>query len=160
VPNVPYLSNSGQGFAVSTFNFTANADAVVGGVDIDTAFQITPQWNVSFQYSYAGGRIENGSLLPCNDSNFNGVPDQGSVTSPSQFPPGVLIALCPGGSPSRNPLWNASLQTEYTRPVAGGVDGFLRGLVTYFPQNKRAEPNFVVDGYSLVNLYTGLRSHD
>src|SRR5262249_30995335 len=111
VPNVPYLSNSGQGFAVSTFSFTANADAVVGGVDIDAALQITPEWSLAVQYSYAGGHLEKGSRLPCNDSNFDGVPDQGAVTSPSQFPPGVLIALCPGGAPTRNPLWTASLQT-------------------------------------------------
>jgi iron complex outermembrane receptor protein len=163
VPNVPYVSTTGpapEDASVSTFSFTANADAVVGGVDLDAAFQITPDWNVAFQYSYAGGHLESGSRLPCNDSNFDGVPDQGQVTSVSQFPPGVRIALCPGGSPSRNPLWNASLQTEYARPVAGEMDGFLRGLFTYYPENRRAEPSFVVGGYSLVNLYAGLRSHD
>jgi iron complex outermembrane receptor protein len=163
VPNVPYVSTTGpapEDASVATFNFTANADAVVGGVDLDAAFQITPDWNVSFQYSYAGGHLEEGSRLPCNDADFNGVPDQGSVTSVSQFPPGVRIALCPGGSPSRNPLWNASLQTEYVRPLAGETEGFLRGLFTYYPENRRAEPNFVVGAYSLVNLYAGLRSHD
>jgi iron complex outermembrane receptor protein len=167
VPNVPYLSSSLPGlYSVSTFSFTANADAVVGGVDLDAAFQITPDWNVAFQYSYAGGHVEKGSRLPCNDADFNGVPDQGQVTSVSQFPhdangrPTELVALCPGGSATRNPLWNATLQTEYARPVAGGVDGFLRGLLTYYPKNNRAEPAFVVDNYSLVNLYAGLRSHD
>ena len=161
VPNVPYLSSSIPGlFAVSTFNFTANADAVVSGVDLDAAFQITPDWSLAFQYSYAAGRIERGSRLPCNDAGFNGVPDQGQVTRVSQFPAGTLIALCPGGSPTRNPLWNASLETEYVRPVSDGMNGFLRGLVTYYPKNGRAEPGFVVPNYSLVNLYAGLRSHD
>ena len=160
VPNVPYLSNSGQGFSVSTFNFTANADAVVGGVDVESAFQITPAWNVALQYSYAGGHLEGGAKLPCNDSNFDGVADQGAVTSPDQFPPGVLIAMCSGGAVSRNPLWNMSLQTEYARPVADRIDGFVRGLATYYPKNDRVEPNFTVDNYSLVNLYAGLRSQD
>jgi iron complex outermembrane receptor protein len=161
VPNVPYLSSSLPGvFSVSTFNFTANADAVVGGVDLDTAFQITPDWNVAFQYSYAGGHVDQGSRLPCNDANFDGVPDQGAVTSAAQFPAGTLIALCPGGSVTRTPLWNATLQSEYARPVADRVDGFVRGLVTYYPKNSRAEPAFLVDSYSLVNLYAGLRAHD
>jgi iron complex outermembrane receptor protein len=166
VPNVPYLSDSGQGFGVSTFNFTANADAVVGGVDIDAAFQISRDWNVSLQYSYAGGRLDSGSKLPCNDANFDGVADEGAVTSVGQFPhdaagrPTQLIAFCPGGPVSRNPLWNISLQTEYARPVADRIDGFVRGLVSYYPKNNRVEPHFTVDNYSLVNLYAGLRSHD
>jgi iron complex outermembrane receptor protein len=160
VPNVPYLANSGTGFSVNTFSFTANADAVVGGIDIDSAFQVTPDWTVAVQYSYAGGHVVNGAKLPCNDSNFDGVPDQGAVTSPDQFPPGTLIALCPGGPVSRNPLWNISLQTEYAHPVADTVDGFFRGLVAYYPKNDRAEPAFTVSNYSLVNLYAGLRSHD
>jgi iron complex outermembrane receptor protein len=167
IPNVPYLSSSLPGiFSVSTFSFTANADAVVGGVDLDTAFQITPDWSLAFQYSYAGGHIEPGSRLPCNDSDFNGVPDQGAVTSISQFPhdangnPTALIALCPGGSVSRNPLWTATLETEYVRPMADKVDGFVRGLLTYYPDNNRAEPGFVVPSYSLVNLYAGLRSRE
>jgi iron complex outermembrane receptor protein len=162
VPNVPYVSSTSanpQDFSVATFSFTANADAVVGGVDVDAAFQVTPEWNVAFQYSYAGGRLENGSRLPCNDSNLDGVPDQGQVTSVSQFR-GAFIALCPGGSPSRNPLWNASLQTEYVRPVANEVDGFVRGLFTYYPKNDRAEPAFTVNNYSLVNFYAGVRRRD
>jgi iron complex outermembrane receptor protein len=58
-------------------------------------------------------------------------------------------------------LWNATLQTEYVHELYDGVDGFVRGLVTYSPQNKnRVEPNFTVDSYSLVNLYAGVRSHD
>jgi iron complex outermembrane receptor protein len=161
VPGVPYLSNSGQGFQVSNFNFTANAaEALVSGVDLESAFQITRDWNVSFQYSYAHGNIEGNSRIPCNDSNFDGVPDNGKVTSVSQFPPGTLIALCPGGTVSRNPVWNASLQTEYTHPVTEAANGFLRALWTYYPENKYAEPGFVVPSYSLVNFYAGLRSHD
>jgi iron complex outermembrane receptor protein len=45
--------------------------------------------------------------------------------------------------------------------VIDGVDGFVRGLLTYYPQNKnRVEPNFTVPNYSLLNVYAGLRSHD
>jgi iron complex outermembrane receptor protein len=58
-------------------------------------------------------------------------------------------------------LWNAVLETEYTRPVADRADGFVRILLSYYPENKnRAEPNFTVDQYSLLNLYCGVRSQD
>jgi len=63
---------------------------------------------------------------------------------------------------SRNPLWNASLQTEYVHPVADSVDGFVRGLFTYYPENKRIEPGstFAAESYTLANLYAGVRSAD
>jgi iron complex outermembrane receptor protein len=76
------------------------------------------------------------------------------------FNTGGLVSLCSGGSPSRLPLWNLSVQSEYDHPIMDNVDGFIRGLLNYTPQNKYIEPNFVADSYSLVNLYVGARSHD
>src|SRR5207249_1833174 len=56
---------------------------------------------------------------------------------------------------------NLTAQSEYTRPVADNVDGFVRVLATYYPENKnRVEPNFTVNNYTLLNLYAGVRSHD
>jgi iron complex outermembrane receptor protein len=133
------------------FDFTASVDALVQGFDIDSALQITPDWNIAFQLSYADGKIQN-SKVPCNITDAAGNP---------VFNTGGLISLCPGGSSSRLPLWNASLQTEYVQRVSDKVDGFLRGLVTYYPESRnRAEPDFTVDAYSLINLYAGLRGHD
>jgi iron complex outermembrane receptor protein len=164
IPNVLYISNSTSDPAnrtVGNGSFTANADAaVVRGVDLDAALQVTPEWNVSFQYSYAEGHLSQGSRVPCNDSNFDGVPDAGKLTRPSQFPAGVFVATCPGGQVSRNPLWSASLQSEYVRPVSEATDGFLRLLWTYYPENKRAEPGFAAPSYGLINLYAGVRGHD
>ena len=45
-------------------------------------------------------------------------------------------------------------------PVADNMDGFIRGLFNYYPQNKYVEPNFTAPSYSLLDLYLGLRSHD
>jgi iron complex outermembrane receptor protein len=160
-PSVPYLSSTdGKTFSVSTFSMTSNADATVSGVDLDSAFQITNDWNVSFQYSYAHGNIDSTSKVPCNDSDFDGVADNGAVTQVSQFPPGQIIAFCHGGTVSRNPVWNASLQSEYVHPITDGLGGFVRGLWTYYPENKYAEPGFTVPGYGLMDLYLGVRSRD
>jgi iron complex outermembrane receptor protein len=145
IPNISYYNTiTGQ---PTNFNFTQSVDALVQGFDIDTAFQITHDWNISAQMSYADGKIKSG-MVPCNVA--------GAVLSPTN-----LISMCAGGSSSRLPLWNATFQTEYTRPVTDKVDGFVRGLLNYYPQNKnRAEPNFTVDAYSLLNVYAGVRSHD
>ena len=45
--------------------------------------------------------------------------------------------------------------------MTDSLDGFVRALVNYYPQNKnRAEPDFTVPTYSLVNLYPGVRGRD
>jgi iron complex outermembrane receptor protein len=145
IPNITYFNTiTGQ---PTNFNFTQSVNATVQGFDIDTAFQITPDWNISAQMSYADGKV-NGSVVPCNKA--------GVVLSPTN-----LISTCEGGSSSRLPYWNATFQTEYSHPVRDNVDGFIRALANYYPENKnRAEPNFTVDAYSLLNIYAGVRSHD
>jgi iron complex outermembrane receptor protein len=138
-------------YVPTNFDFTASVDALVQGFDVDTALQVTPEWNISAQMSYSDGKIQ-GSRVPCNVKDAAG---------DSLFNTAGLISLCPGGSVSRLPYWNATFQSEYVRPVADGMDGFFRLLATYYPENKnRAEPDFTVAEYSLVNLYVGVRSHD
>jgi iron complex outermembrane receptor protein len=128
----------------------ASVDALVQGFDIDSALQITRAWNVSLQASYADAKVQ-GSMVPCNITGPGGAP---------VFNTGGIISFCPGGAASHLPLWNASLQSEYVHPLAGDSDGFLRGLLTYYPENTRAEPGLTVGNYSLVNLYAGVRNHD
>ena len=148
VPGITYLNTLTN--QPTNFNFTASVDALVQGFDVDTAFQITHDWSVSAQMSYSDGKVK-GSQVPCNVTGANGAP---------VFNAG-LISFCPGNSVSQLPLWNATFTSEYSHPVNENMDGFLRLLATYYPENKnRAEPNFTVDNYSLVNLYLGVRSHD
>jgi iron complex outermembrane receptor protein len=157
IPGIQFLNTVSTPASVGSFDFTQSVDALVQGFDIDTALQITHDWNVSLQASYADGKVQ-GSLVPCNTFNAAGQPSFNTKDPRSGL---ALISMCPGGSSSRLPLWNATLQTEYTHPVADNMDGFIRGLVTYYPENKnRAEPDFTVPNYSLVNLYLGVRSHD
>jgi iron complex outermembrane receptor protein len=137
-------------YVPTIFDFTATVDALVQGFDVDTAFQVTPNWNVSAQMSYASGQTQ-GSQVPCNIGP-SGAP---------VFNTGALISLCPGASSSRLPLWSMTLQSEYTHPVIEGqMDGFIRALASVYPENKYAEPHYAVPNYALVNFYAGIRSHD
>ena len=159
IPGINYFNTINNGNA--NFNFTSSVDAVVKGFDIDTAFQITPEWNISAQMSYADGKIQ-GSQVPCNTFAADGTTSTYNTTALNTAGVAVpVVSLCTGGSSSRLPLWNATFQSEYVHPVTDTMDGFLRVLATYYPENKnRAEPNFTVPNYSLVNLYLGVRSHD
>jgi iron complex outermembrane receptor protein len=149
---VAYLPDPANPNAPNNFKFTASVDALVRGFDLDGAYQITPEWNVSAQVAYADATVDKGSSSPCNITDASGKP---------VYNTGGIISLCPGGTASRLPLWNATFQSEYFHPVADNVDGFVRGLATYYPENKdRVEPNFTIPAYSLINLYAGVRSHD
>jgi iron complex outermembrane receptor protein len=159
IPNINYFNTINN--APSNFNFTSSVDALVQGFDIDTAFQVTPAWNISAQMSYADGKIQ-GSEVPCNTFAADGItPTFNTTAVGTDGKPVPVLSLCPGGSASRLPLWNATFTSEYVHPVTDTMDGFFRVLATYYPENKnRAEPNFTVPNYSLVNLYLGMRSHD
>ena len=143
VPGISYFNDANN--SVSQANMQASIDALVQGFDVDAAWQITPEWNMSVQGSYAHSTTS--SLVPCN------IP--GAVLNNPNF-----VSFCPGGSASRLPLWNLTAQSEYVHPVADNVDGFVRGLFNYYPQNKYVEPNFAAPSYALLDLFLGVRSHD
>lgn len=146
--------------SIGTFNYTANADAEVKGVDVEAAFEITPNWDVSGAFSWAKGTIANDEV-PCNDGDFDGTPDT-IVPTPAEFiAAGVITARCLSNeSISRAPRWNMSFQSEYTHPLNDRMDAFLRGQFTYYPSNPYKTPLMKIGGYGLLNLYTGLRSSD
>jgi iron complex outermembrane receptor protein len=149
---VPYVSDNGLQSVVAQKAFTAFGDAVVDGIDIDGAFQITPDWNITASASYSDGHFKNASI-PCS------VP---SLQTLDQFAAaGKAIALCnSNGAVTKNPYWTGTITSEYTHPITDSMNGFLRGLLTYNPQNARQSQGLVVPGYSLANFYAGLRSAD
>jgi iron complex outermembrane receptor protein len=160
---VPYLAASGVAPpAVQNFAFTGNPDAKVDGFDVDTALQITSNWNISGQLSYAKSRAT--TEIPCNDSNFDGTPDNGQVAGAAGVAAfqsrGIFVALCNGASISEIPRWNATFQSEYVQPVNDDIEGYVRGLLTVYPKNKNASEAYVVPSYALLNLYAGIRSKD
>jgi iron complex outermembrane receptor protein len=159
-PNVSYLGDQGAGATLQSFRFTTNVPAIVKGVDLDSAFQITRAWSVGLAASYSDGHMQGGTV-PCNDSNGDGVPDNGTVTTAS-FAPGQHINLCKEDNAiSAAPTWNATLESEYSTPVSSSLDGYVRGLFTYYPRNDRASgenTGFTAASYGILNLYTGVRS--
>ncbi len=157
--SIPYLAANGAQTQVQSTTINIGANSIVKGFDFDGAYQITPNWSLSGGLSYADGKVAN-ALVPCRDSNFDGVPDTGLPTA-SQFQAhNAHIAECKTNqSVSRDPLWNANATTEYWRPV-GNVEAYVRALATYYPQNTRRNLTYLVPAYSLVNLYAGVRSPD
>ena len=149
-----YLDNNGSSTSAQTFNFTTNPNAVINGIDLDSGFQVTRQWNVDLSASYASGHLT-GANIPCN-------PPNGGTTT-AAFPPGTFVFFCPGhASTSTQPNFNATLRTEYDLPVPFGklqdVNAFVRGLYVFYGRNPHASEFYVTPSYGLANLYMGLRS--
>jgi iron complex outermembrane receptor protein len=156
---VYYLAYSGApNPTVSTYpNFVSNVPASIDGIDIDFAAEVTRHWTVGGNLSWADTRLSNASV-PCNDGNFDGVPDTIVPTIAAFQAAGKLISLCKSSAAaSTAPRWNANLQSEYVLPAGGFADAFLRGLFNYQPSNPNLNQGYVVPSYGLLNLYAGLR---
>jgi iron complex outermembrane receptor protein len=147
VPNVNYY-NTVAGTTETQAQMYQSVKAQVRGYELSGDFLILKQWTASAQVSYADGKVQD-TPVPCNTFGPNGQP---------VYNTDGLVSLCPGGSTSRDPLWNATLQTQYTQPFNDQLAGFLRLTGIYYPKNTRAEPGLVVDSYSLFNIYGGIQS--
>lgn len=146
---VLYLQNNGATTQVTSFSFNSNPDAVIDGVDVDGGFQITPQWSLDLNAAYANGHLT-GSPIPCN-------PPNGGTTA-AAFPPGTYVFVCPSNaSTSTLPKFTTTLQSEYTQPVWGDIEGYVRGRFTYYGPNSAGSFIYEAPAYGLLDLFFGLR---
>ena len=156
-------------------SFTYNADVIVTGFDALFNFDITDAWDAGLSVSYADGKYDD-ALVPCRDSNFDGVPDcqpasgrqrQRFLSVPGR--PGMRPEVRPGLRcapqttlpPGRRPGMRAcgrSLNSPClpARPASSvACTRTMRRTTT-----REQDQNFVVDAYGVLNLYLGLRSDE
>jgi iron complex outermembrane recepter protein len=146
--------------SVNSSEFTADVDAKVKGIDVEAGFQITPRWSVDLAFTWSKAELDN-ALVPCNDGNFDGTPDSIVPTTQAFINAGVLVARCRSNAAiSRTPRWNLSAQSEFSQPLSDRVDGFVRGNFVYYPDNPNSSQGVVIDKYSLLNAFAGIRSPD
>jgi iron complex outermembrane recepter protein len=150
---------------VSQFNFVANVDTRVRGVEVEAAYDITRRFNIGAVFSYAKGKIKN-DFIACNDLDGDGEPDGAILTPPTVAEiragaGGEDVAQCRvNDRTSFSPDWSTTVQSEYFHPITSGADGFVRGLLSYYPKNERDpnNPRDTVKAHGLLNLYGGLRA--
>ncbi|CAN7341411.1 TonB-dependent receptor plug domain-containing protein [Phenylobacterium sp. LjRoot225] len=165
-PSVAYIDLNQLGPRVNTANFGSSVDAKIDGVDIDAAFQVAQGFNITAAFSYAKSKIKN-QFVACNDLNRDGVPDINAGTPTlaqlQASTGGEALAQCQVSDPiSFTPKWSLVLQSEYAKPISDSVDGYVRGLLSYYPKNRQDPYNTYdnVTDYGLLNLYGGVRSKD
>jgi len=152
-----FLDINGPSISVSTLSFTTNVPAVVDGIEFTANARVTKDWSIAGSFSWADGRLSNASI-PCNDGNFDGIPDNIVPTVASFLAAGKSVALCKSNaSTSTAPPWSLTVQSEYDHPINADLNGFLRGLVYFYARNPNASLNYTVPSYGIVDLFLGVR---
>lgn len=140
--------------SVDQFNFVGAVPVNVKGIELETFYQISDSWDVGLLASWSKGEIDGGTV-PCNAYGTSS-PSVGDISAATG---GDHLASCAVDYRSNYaPLWTATLQSEYSFPVAE-LEGYVRGMVTFFgnSENDPANPVDDVKAYNLANLYLGLR---
>lgn len=155
IPGTSYTTTS-----IAVNNFSNNANSVVNGIDLDGSFRITPRWITNAAFSYSNGHVDN-ALTPCTPPGVNILDPtvaafQAAVAAAGK--PGALVYECRNNqSISNAPSWNTTVRSEYSMPIAPRLDGYIRGLATYYPSNPNAVEGYDVPSYAIVNGYLGVR---
>ncbi|MCJ8159672.1 TonB-dependent receptor [Sphingomonas sp. LaA6.9] len=151
---------------VASFNFVGAVPVEVNGIEGELSYDINNDWNVGLFASYSLGKIKNGTI-PCNDLNGDGVPDPtGPAPTLAQLQAAVgadnLAACQVNQRASFLPPFSATLQSEYNLAISNKMDGFVRGLFSYYGSSQGDPTNDFDDvgDYGLLNLYTGVRDPD
>lgn len=150
---------------VTPFNFVGAVPVEVNGLEAEWTWAASERWDIGLNASYAKSEIDNG-LVPCNDySPHDGVPDTNSsvptVTQIKDASNGGTITGCTVDyRASQAPLWSAAMQSEYRIPFNQDIDGYVRGLYSFYGDSQNDPTSMIddVDSYGLLNLYLGVRS--
>ncbi len=163
---VPYLADAtgggcvvaGSCSIVSQTNIVSNIDAKVDGIDLDFSFAMSNRFHLSGGLSYANGKFNN-QAIPCNDGNFDGVPDTTTPTVAGFTSHGIHIATCRiSGKSMTTASWTGTLQPEYTQPINDRFDAFISGLLTYTSKNPNQPGSvYTTPAYALLDLHAGVR---
>ncbi|QGP79429.1 TonB-dependent receptor domain-containing protein [Sphingobium sp. CAP-1] len=155
VSNIPFLS--GGLSVVDAFSLTYGGNARVRGFEADITGDITDRLNARASVSYVKGEFNN-ALQPCRDSNFDGVPDAGTPTVAGFNNAGVVVATCPtSGRINGLPEWTATVQAEYSIPIADRGEGYLRGLLNYKSSGLIVSSSTAIPEYATLDVYAGIK---
>lgn len=151
-----------------TTGMAVGVPAKVTGVEAEAEFLATDQWSLGAVASYAKSKVKNGSV-PCNDF-YDAAGNVGSDGVPDSQTPnfadimaatgGNGVAFCQfNGRAGLAAPFTATLQSEYNHPISSNMDGYVRGLVSYFGKSQNDPLNLIDDisAYALVNLFAGIR---
>lgn len=158
-PSIFYIADVGGSVGVRQITaLTVGVPAKVNGAELEVSGTPMRGWDIGATMSYAKGTIDN-ATIPCNP--YAGVPTAAQILNASG---GEQVSVCQvdGLRAGPNAPFTATVQSEYTASIGSGIDGYLRGLASFYGKSRNDPVNPIDDisAYALVNLYAGLRADD
>lgn len=156
-PSGPAINNATDNPPTNgSFSFNYNGDATVKGVEATLDGQVTNNWDIGINLSYAHGRY-NKAPLPCNDYNGSGTTN--TTGTPRITGSGNVSYCLSNGRLAEAPDFSASVNSEIRFPV-GNVTPFVRGLMTHRPGFHSTRTNFTYASRQIVDLYLGVQGEE
>jgi len=160
-PGLVYATNDGTapsatnplGCNGAQLSLTYNGAASTRGIEVDSRFRITPRWHAQLTASYADAHYDD-ALIPCNDYNGSGVPNQAGTPAVQA---GRSVSLCRSNGSLGLPTFYASATTEYAFPLSDTLEGVLRGLESYRNSVTQATTNVTTPSEPRLDLFVGIR---
>lgn len=136
-------------------NLTYNAKASARGIEFELRGEIMRDWSGGLTATYADAHFDN-ALIPCNDYNGDGAPDQASAPAVQR---GRYYSLCrSSGNLSTAPKLQLSLNSEKLFALgASGTSAFLRGIARYAGSATNANTGVETPSSVLLDGFVGVR---
>ncbi|MBU6267426.1 MAG: TonB-dependent receptor [Sphingomonadales bacterium] len=143
---------------VSISNIAAPVPAKVDGFEAEISVRPITGLSLGASIAYANARMSN-AVVPCTPAGVSTPPTTAQIHTTGTQQVGQCTV---NQKASRIAPFTASLQGEYTRPISEGIDGFARGLLSFYGNSQNDPQNLYDDvrHYALSNLYLGVRAHD
>ena len=138
------------------FDFNYNGDAKVKGIEATIDARFIDIWDINVSAAYTRARYSN-ALLPCNDFDGSGVPNQNGT--PRITGTGNVSYCASSGRLAETPDFSLTANSELRFPM-GDYTPFVRGLFTYRPGFHSDRVNYDYRNRELLNLFVGLRGPD
>lgn len=181
-PHVPGVTLQPASCVPATGSFTFNAPVKTKGIDFDFNFRVNDNFTFGGAASWSDSKFGD-AMIPCRDTNFDGQPDNNSITglTGTQYLNAAAAAAgtstaplsaygaaqcststVPGLKPNSTPHWNFNVRGEYSRDISDRQRGFIRALFNYTPSNTNlnAVTTYIPKAYGLLNLFAGVRAKD
>ena len=126
-----------------------NGDAVMTGAEMDAKVLLAENWLVGVGLSYNDATFKGGAQAPC------------SAVGDSIENTGEQMNFCDvsGSRVGGEPNWSVSVNSEYTIASELG-EWYVRGLYKFNDHRSGGTGTPDVTSYSVVNLYSGVRTSD
>ncbi|QGP81100.1 TonB-dependent receptor [Sphingobium sp. CAP-1] len=139
------------------YDFNYNGDAKIKGVEASLDGRVTRNWDFGVSAAYTRARYDN-ALLPCNDYDGSGVPNQNGATPTVTGTDNVSYCVS-NDRLSDVPDFSLTANTEIRVPM-GAVTPFVRALFTYRPGFYSQRVDYNYQDRELLNLFVGFRTED